>query len=350
MENKEIPCGFMEDMQARKLLEGQAHLPVNPHASSDESSVPVVPNEESQPVSGEEAEYIGHVLDCPPVGMYTVEPEGQISHLLTERAELQDQVAALREANRRMEDFLGIATHELRTPLTTIKANTQLAMRRVKTLLLAPQSDVPPLETEKKLTSTLNMLERAEHQIEVLNRLVGDMLDVSRIQTGRLHVHVQQEPSDLLAIVDDVLQEQRKATPDRIINVHFPDSGSILVLVDPERIKQVIFNYLLNALKYSEAQQPVAVSVQLEAQAETGRRMVRVQVQDKGMGLEPEEQRRVWECFYQSPKVKVLSGSGVGLGLGLYFSQTLIERHGGQVGVLSAPQEGSTFWFTLPLA
>jgi signal transduction histidine kinase len=73
-------------------------------------------------------------------------------------------------------------------------------------------------------------------------------------------------------------------------------------------------------------------------------------VRDYGQGLSEEDQRQVWECFYQSPDVKVLSGSGVGLGLGLYLNRTLIEHHHGQVGVESTPGKGSTFWFSLPLA
>ena len=77
--------------------------------------------------------------------------------------------------------------------------------------------------------------------------------------------------------------------------------------------------------------------------------IARLTVQDEGPGLSSVEQKRIWECFYQSDSIKVVSGSGVGLGLGLYISQTIIERHHGQTGVDSTPGVGSTFWFTLPL-
>lgn len=264
-----------------------------------------------------------------------------------ERHEAQSRVVALHEEKRRLEDFLGLATHELRTPLTTIKANTQLALRRLKHTLQHPTTLLD--DSEKKIEAASSMLERVERQISVLNRLVGDMLDVSRIQSGRLQMYMSQESHNLLSIVEAVVQEQQKATPERNISIHFPARDQIEICGDAERIGQVISHYLMNALKYSETSQPVSVELLVEQQG-SEQRIARVKVQDKGQGLALEEQQRVWECFYQVPGVKVLSGSGVGLGIGLYISRSLIERHGGSVGIDSQPGIGSTFWFTLPLA
>jgi signal transduction histidine kinase len=123
-----------------------------------------------------------------------------------------------------------------------------------------------------------------------------------------------------------------------------PATETIPILADPDRIGQVLTNYISNALKYSEATKPVEVQLTCEGQVAC------IAVRDEGPGLSNEEQQRVWECFYQAPDIKVLSGSGVGLGLGLYISQTIIQRHHGQVGVQSTPGKGSTFWFTLPIA
>jgi signal transduction histidine kinase len=106
----------------------------------------------------------------------------------------------------------------------------------------------------------------------------------------------------------------------------------------------VLTNYLTNALKYSAADKPVEVHLLVEGHN------ARVAVRDEGPGLSLKEQQQVWQCFYQAQDVTVLSGSGVGLGLGLHISQTIVELHQGRVGVESVVGQGSTFWFTLPLA
>ncbi len=262
--------------------------------------------------------------------------------LLSERAEAQGREVALRESNRRMEEFLGVASHELRTPLTTIKANTQLALRRLRSL--SGKALVATEEVNEKVNATQDMLRRAERQISVLNRLVGDMIDISRIQSGKLQVHVRQQSANLVTIVQEIIQEQRKAVPGRSILLEMPAVEMIPILADPDRIGQVLTNYLSNALKYSDARESIKVQLKVEDTS------ARVAVSDKGPGISEEEQQRIWECFYQAPAIKVLSGSGVGLGLGLCISQTIIAHHHGQVGVQSKPGEGSTFWFTLPIA
>ncbi len=265
--------------------------------------------------------------------------------LLAEQAEARGREVALQEANRRMEEFLGIASHELRTPLTTIKANVQLAKRRLKTIATEAISET----TASKVDASYDMLSRAERQVGVLNRLVGDLIDISRIQTGKLQLHLRKEPSDLIQIVSEVVQEQQKAFPNRTISLLLPDAHELLpVIADADRIAQVLINYLTNALKYSESDKPVSVALTQEKDRD-GDERVRVAVRDEGPGLYPDEQKRIWECFYQTERVKVVSGSGVGLGLGLYISHTIIERHHGRIGVDSTPGVGSTFWFTLPL-
>jgi signal transduction histidine kinase len=248
---------------------------------------------------------------------------------------------ASREARRRMEEFLGVAAHELRTPLTTIKAGIQLAQRWAKDVAATHGNDA----SDGKLEAMHKLLARAERQVETLNRLIGDLLDISRIQAGKLHMRMVS--CDLIPIVRDAVDGQRQLVEHRTILLDIAEQReTVLVLADAERIAQVVTNYLTNALKYSGLDRPVVVSVNLLAEGQC----VRVSVRDEGPGLSSEEQEHVWERFHQVERIKVQSGFDAGLGLGLHISRTIIEHHHGEVGVESTPGEGAAFWFTLPVA
>ena len=256
--------------------------------------------------------------------------------LLRERAAADAKVLALESANARMDQFLSIASHELRTPVTVIKVNIQLLVRQTERL--ARQQGV----SGQRATKDMDMLRRTERQVDRLARLVEDLVDISRIRLDKLDL--RPESLDLAGLVREVVEGQRLAEPERTITLDVPENDPAPVLADPDRVGQVLTNYLTNALKYSQATQPVAVRLRIEGD------QARVSVRDEGPGIPADEQEQVWEVFHQVPGVEVLSGSGVGLGLGLHISRTIVARHGGQVGVESAPGEGSTFWFTLPLA
>lgn len=260
--------------------------------------------------------------------------------LLRDRAEAQASVLALREAKRRMDEFLSVASHELRTPLTVIKANIQLLTRRIEHVTHAEQ-DVGAIMT--KLRITPDFLDRTQRQVDRLDRLVSDLLDISRIEEGRLALRI--ERFDLRGVVREAVEEQRISWLDRTITLDLP-STPISVDADSDRIGQVVTNYLTNALKYSRTDQYVAVAVTVVPTGDTAR----VAVRDYGPGLTAEQREHLWERFHRVSGIEVQSGSRVGLGLGLHISKTIVERHGGATDVESVPGQGSTFWFTLPLA
>lgn len=257
--------------------------------------------------------------------------------LMQERAEARASALALREANRRMEEFLSVAGHELRTPLTTVLGNVQLAARWLG------QPDTPDEgrdDPSYRLGRIGTLLRRVEGQGRVLNRLVNDMLDTSRIQAGRLAL--RPAPLDLAALVREAALEQREQMARRDVLLEVP-LETVPVRADGERLGQVLANYLSNALKFSAPHQPVTVGLRVQGQT------ARVWVRDHGPGLSPEQQARIWERFYRVG-TEHQDGSSVGLGLGLYISRSIVERHGGEVGVASKPGQGATFWFTIPLA
>lgn len=251
--------------------------------------------------------------------------------MLREQAAADAQVLALEQANYRMNEFLSIAAHELRTPITVIKANLQMVRRR----------SAQASQTSAASGRNDELLVRTERSLVRLTRLVDDLLDVSRVRAGKLEMRI--EPVDLGDVLIDAVEEHKLAINDRVIDLDVSARGQAPVMADPERIGQVITNYLTNALKYSSAKSPVRVWLDVDG------RNARVTVEDHGPGIAPDEQEHVWELFHRSANVEVLSGSGVGLGLGLHLCKTIVERHGGEVGLKSELGKGSTFWFTLPL-
>ncbi len=258
--------------------------------------------------------------------------------LVQERAEAQANALALDTANRRMDEFMGIASHEIRTPLTSIKANIQLAQRQVKRLT---EENTENKQLLPRLELLQSMLDRASRQVEVQNRLVGDLLDVSRIYANKLELRIQL--CNITSIVSRTITDQASIVAPRPIRLE-TIAHPIYVMADADRLDQVLNNYLSNALKYSESTK--AVDVCLETLDNS---VVRVSVCDAGPGLTPEQQQHIWERFYRVENVTVKTGSGVGLGLGLHICRTLIERQGGHVGIESIPGVGSTFWFSLPI-
>jgi PAS domain S-box-containing protein len=265
--------------------------------------------------------------------------QAEREQLVREREEAEAAARALSETNRRMDIFLGIASHELKTPLTTTRLHLQLLHRRIARLLSQR------LETGENIARELEHLREqcrlGDLQADRLNSLVDDLLDVSRIQAGRLELRPEQV--DLAAIIRETVEQQQILNPQRQLHIQGLAEEPLFVHIDAERVRQVLTNYLTNALKYSPEDRPVEVGVEMEP-AQT-----LVWVRDEGPGIPPAEQTQMWERFYRVPGIEVQSGSGIGLGLGLYICQTIIERQGGQVGVESIPGAGSTFWFTLPL-
>jgi PAS domain S-box-containing protein len=262
-----------------------------------------------------------------------------------EREEARAHELALRELNRRKDEFLTILSHELRTPLTSLRGYTQLLARSFDSRRPHEQEEEGAARLAHDLALARTLLAYAEVSLQRLTRLADDLVDDARIREGRLPFRLA--PCELGSVVGASVEELRALETQRTIRLELPTAQPVPVIADAERIAQVVTNYLTNALKYSKEERPILVRLQVEREAAGD--LARVAVRDEGPGLSLADQAHLFERFPRIEGTAVQSGSGVSLGLGLYICKAIIEAHGGQVGVESAVGEGSTFWFTLPL-
>ncbi|MBO0795443.1 MAG: PAS domain S-box protein [Ktedonobacteraceae bacterium] len=249
-------------------------------------------------------------------------------------------LTASKEIDRQKDLMLSMTSHELKTPLSALKGTLQLIQLRAKRL----RSTVAPLPPEANafFEDLSERLTACARQVDVQTHLINDLLDVSRITANALEL--EQEHCDLVTIVRETVKDLQMVAPERQLLLALPNHITVQVFADQARLGQVVTNYVTNAIRYSCSDQPVHIGLTIQEN------IARVWVRDHGPGLSPEAQKQVWQRFHKARGVSVQSGSGKGLGLGLSICQTLIAQHQGEVGVESTLGEGSTFWFTLPIA
>ncbi len=230
--------------------------------------------------------------------------------------------SARKELEQRKDDFLSMASHELKTPLTAVKIQTQLVRKRL---------------VRQGLAETAAALARIEEPVKQLERLIGELLDVSKIQAGRLEY--VRKPVDLDALLHEVAETMQQMSTTHSIVVR--GATAHLLVGDKGRLEQVFINLLSNAIKYS----PDACTVEIEASASA--EIVTIRVLDHGIGIPQEQREKIFERFY---RVGDLSQRAVpGLGMGLYIVAEIVKQHGGTIVVESEVGKGSTFTVALPL-
>jgi signal transduction histidine kinase len=266
------------------------------------------------------------------ISWITAQRERARLQALAVEQELQSYARNLEEINQQLEDanqmkdhFISIASHELKTPITTIRGQAQLLLRRI--------TKRPTIDVE----SVAPALERINDQTGRLTTLIDDLLDVSSIRSGKMKLN--QRMFDLASLCHDMVEDQKFLTG-RHISLEIP-STKFEMLMDVDRLSQVLTNLISNAAKYSPERS------QIDVVLSRSQDHALLQVRDYGNGIEKDQQAHIFETFYRTPDAQ--SSSKRGLGLGLAITKDIVEQHKGRIWVESEVGEGSTFFVELPV-
>lgn len=239
--------------------------------------------------------------------------------------QLEEANNRLGESNQLKSTFVSVVSHELRTPMTSIRVYVENML--------------------DGLTGTLNekqahYLTRIRFNIDRLTRMTTDLLDLSSIEAGR--IILRKGPVNIVALINDIIEGLQPSLKEQAITAELPrSSGSIIIQADRDKLTQVLTNLIGNAIKFTSAGGTIQLTAQVQHDG-----FVQICVSDTGCGISPEELPKIFEKFFRGESTP----SGIrGAGLGLAIVKSLVELHGGTVGVNSTAGKGSCFFFTLPL-
>jgi signal transduction histidine kinase len=246
---------------------------------------------------------------------------GMPLHVLGIAVDITDRLRAERELEELRAEWASIVAHDLRQPLTSVSLSAQS---------LARAASDPNLR---------KYIERIRSEAERLNRMVGDLMDVSRLEAHRLEL--ARRPIDVTALVRECVERTAPEAPDRPF--HVAVEGEVPnVYADPDRIAQVLLNLLTNGIKYGKPGTSIGVAVKREIDE------VAIAVASLGEPIAREDLSRLFERFHRTAAAK--RGRAKGAGLGLYITRSLVEAHGGRIAAESTEAGTTTFRFTLPVA
>ena len=240
--------------------------------------------------------------------------------LNTMLAEIEDAFAARAASEGRLRRFLADASHELRTPLTSIQGYAEIF-------------DLGARENPEDLAIAMHRIREEADRMRVL---VDDLLLLARLDRERPLVLA---PMDLVPVVAAAVAAARAASPDRDMIFEAPVKAE--VRGDAARLRQVVDNLLANAVQYSTEGVPVEISLEPSEDA------VLLEVVDHGVGIRPENADRIFDAFYRADTSRARAAGGAGLGLAIVAA--IVQKHGGEVGVRTAPDGGTVFWVRLPV-
>ena len=244
---------------------------------------------------------------------------------------VEEMAERLRELDAMKEDFVSAVTHELRSPLGAIESYLNLIADELKDGI-----------NEESWQLYLN---RLRVNTQRLTRFVNDLLDVAALERGKVELHPQ--PTQTAVLAQDVLSFFEAKFVEKKLTASLRAAENLpTAILDPEKIRQVIVNLVSNAIKFTPA--GGRITIHIECQKKENR--LEIAVQDSGLGIAPHDQQKIFSKFEQVRGSRSKIQGPKGTGLGLPICKALVELHGGAIGVRSELGEGSTFFFTVPLA
>lgn len=240
-----------------------------------------------------------------------------ISEKISSQKEKEQLYRKIKVLSRKKDAFIAMAAHELKTPVTSLSGFLQLLQKQI-----SPDD------------KNSDLVQRCINRVEKLTMLVNDLLDISRIQGGKLQLRI--EPFDIVALTEEVIVPYRHITTHQI-EINAPES--VRIMGDRMRIEQVLANLIGNAIKYAPKGGTIGIEIAQDKEN------VFISVSDEGIGISPMHLAGLFTPFYRvaDPENRVS-----GLGMGLYISKEIVERHGGTIDVTSQSGRGSVFKFILP--
>ena len=235
-----------------------------------------------------------------------------------------------KELEKRKDMFITMASHELKTPITSIQGYVQLLLKMI--------NDQNKKKEEFPKPVLFDSLTTIDKQISKLNRLTTELLDLSKIEAGQLQLNKQ--PFNLNQLLLETVSELMQTTTTHFIT--FKNGIDVDIIGDRDRIGQVITNLLTNAIKYSPCDNKIEV---LLTKPSTG--LVAIAVKDYGIGIDKDEQKKIFERFYRALGKEEQTYPG--FGIGLFIANEFVQKHGGRLTVESEKGKGSEFTFTLPV-
>jgi len=257
----------------------------------------------------------------------TIARSDELGYLANEFNKMAKKLSELEEIKR---DFIASVTHELRSPLAAIQSYVNL-------ILTSPEKNLPYHE----------IMERIKNNTARLSRFINDLLDVAKIEAGKLDVNIQK--CNLLSLVEDIFLLFKPLAQERNISLTMTNNlgSGVSVLADEDRLKQVITNLLSNALKFTPDGGNVRIDIEQTGPAHNP--FARISVADSGIGIAPENLEKIFSKFEQVREARQQIKGPKGTGLGLTIAKAIVELHNGKIWVESTPGKGTTFFFTIPM-